>query len=108
MFERLDRHNKGVIGPDELQEVMRQDGLKTSKEDVLQFLQRMDIEGSGTLNYREFLAATMQVCQVGSICFGNRGKGVVGIESYCFFSCSECSYHSGFKTKTSWTICVVK
>lgn len=60
VFEVLDKHNKGVIGPDELQEVVQQDGMESSEEDVLQLLQGIDIDGSNSLNYREFLAATME------------------------------------------------
>lgn len=67
---------------------MRQDGLKTSEEDALWLMQGIDIDGSNSINYREFLAATMQVSW--KICFGSRGGGVVGIDLYCFFSCSEC------------------
>lgn len=62
MFELLDTQNKGVIGPDELQEVVQQDGMvvENAQEDVLQLLQGIDIDGSNSLNYREFLAATME------------------------------------------------
>ncbi|CAM9766641.1 unnamed protein product [Ectocarpus sp. 8 AP-2014] len=62
VFELLDTQNKGVIGPDELQEVVQQDGMvvENAQEDVLQLLQGIDIDGSNSLNYREFLAATME------------------------------------------------
>lgn len=60
MFEVLDTHNNGVIGPDELQRVVQQDGLEDVQEDVLHLLQGIDIDGSNSLNYREFLAATME------------------------------------------------
>lgn len=62
VFELLDTQNKGVIGPEELQEVVQQDGmvLENAQEDVMQLLQGIDIDGSNSLNYREFLAATME------------------------------------------------
>ncbi|CAN0110241.1 unnamed protein product [Ectocarpus sp. 4 AP-2014] len=62
VFELLDTQNKGVIGPDELQDVVQQDGMvvENAQEDVLQLLQGIDIDGSNSLNYREFLAATME------------------------------------------------
>lgn len=67
VFEVLDSGNKGVIGPDELREVVQQDGMENSEEDVLQLLQGIDIDGSNSLNYREFLAATMEASPVGSM-----------------------------------------
>ena len=61
MFERLDAEGNGVISVNELEQVVQQDGFENLQEDVVRLLQGIDIDGSNSLNYREFLAATMEV-----------------------------------------------
>lgn len=51
----------GVISVRELEQVVQQEGLGNLQDDVVRLLQGIDIDGSNTLNYREFLAATMEV-----------------------------------------------
>lgn len=60
MFERLDVEGNGVISENELQQVVQQEGLGNLQDDVVRLLQGIDIDGSNSLNYREFLAATME------------------------------------------------
>lgn len=60
VFERLDAEGNGVISVNELEQVVQQDGFENLQEDVVRLLQGIDIDGSNTLNYREFLAATME------------------------------------------------
>ncbi|CAN0422590.1 unnamed protein product [Hapterophycus canaliculatus] len=62
VFELLDSNKKGVIGPDELQRIVQQDGLEMEnvQEDTLQLVQGIDIDGSNSINIREFLAAAME------------------------------------------------
>lgn len=60
VFERLDVEGNGVISENELQQVVQQEGLGNLQEDVVRLLQGIDIDGSNSLNYREFLAATME------------------------------------------------
>lgn len=59
MFERLDADGKGVISANELEQVVQQEGLDNLQDDVVRLLQGIDIDGSNSVNYREFLAATM-------------------------------------------------
>jgi hypothetical protein len=40
-------------------QIVSQEGLEVLEEEVLRLLQGIDIDGSNTLDYREFLAATM-------------------------------------------------
>ncbi|CAN0550534.1 unnamed protein product, partial [Laminaria digitata] len=61
VFERLDAEGNGVISVNELEQVVQQDGFENLQEDVVRLLQGIDIDGSNSLNYREFLAATMEV-----------------------------------------------
>lgn len=51
----------GVISVNELEKVVQQEGLGSLQDDVVRLLQGIDIDGSNSLNYREFLAATMEV-----------------------------------------------
>lgn len=51
----------GVISVNELEKVVQQEGLDSLQDDVVRLLQGIDIDGSNSLNYREFLAATMEV-----------------------------------------------
>jgi Ca2+-binding EF-hand superfamily protein len=41
------------------EQIVSQEGLEVLEEEVLRLLQGIDIDGSNTLDYREFLAATM-------------------------------------------------
>eukprot|EP00752_Nemacystus_decipiens_P008887 g7932.t1 len=76
VFELLDRHDKGVIGPDELQEVVVQDGIENSEEDItLQNLVKIfgaeehareimgdvNLSGEGAINYDEFKTMMMDM-----------------------------------------------
>lgn len=61
VFERLDVEGDGLISVNELEQVVKQEGLECAQEDVVRLLQGIDIDGSNSLNYREFLAATMEV-----------------------------------------------
>ncbi|CAN0435196.1 unnamed protein product, partial [Discosporangium mesarthrocarpum] len=60
VFESLDEQGNGVISVNELQKVVQQEGLSSLYEEVVRLLQGIDIDGSNTLDYREFLAATME------------------------------------------------
>lgn len=60
VFERLDTAGNGVISVNELEQVVQQEGLGSLQDDVVRLLQGIDIDGSNSLNYREFLAATME------------------------------------------------
>mmetsp|Transcript_9411 Transcript_9411/g.14440 ORF Transcript_9411/g.14440 Transcript_9411/m.14440 type:complete len:555 (-) Transcript_9411:311-1975(-) len=60
LFQQLDGDGNGVITVEELKEVCRQEGLDALQEEVLSLMQGIDIDGSNTLDYREFLAATME------------------------------------------------
>lgn len=49
-----------MISTNELEQVVQQEGLDNLQDDVVRLLQGIDIDGSNSLNYREFLAATME------------------------------------------------
>lgn len=94
VFERLDVEGNGVISENELQQVVQQEGLGNLQDDVVRLLQGIDIDGSNSLNYREFLAATMEASyrragmevDVGG--GGDRGGGVMCKEGVmCFGEC---------------------
>jgi calcium-dependent protein kinase len=59
-FEDLDADGNGVISISELQSLMEKEGLSNIEAEVKHLLQGIDIDGSNTLDYREFLAATME------------------------------------------------
>lgn len=74
VFERLDVEGDGLISVNELEQVVKQEGLECAQEDVIRLLQGIDIDGSNSLNYREFLAATMEVSYA-ELCRGCGGEG---------------------------------
>lgn len=71
VFERLDAEGNGVISVNELEQVVQQEGLGSLQDDVVRLLQGIDIDGSNSLNYREFLAATMEA----SFTMGSGSRG---------------------------------
>ncbi|KAG5185335.1 calcium-dependent protein kinase [Tribonema minus] len=56
VFEALDADGNGVISVEELKKIVIEEGLE---DEVAYLLRGVDIDGSNTLDYREFLAATM-------------------------------------------------
>ena len=56
IFEELDRNGDGNINFEELQQGL---GKRENAADLLEVLKAADTDNSGTINYTEFLAATM-------------------------------------------------
>lgn len=58
MFKSLDKNGDGTLSPEEIREGLTQQGLKvpTAFEDILKSI---DCNGSGALDYTEFVAATI-------------------------------------------------
>lgn len=56
IFEELDRNGDGNINFEELQQGL---GQRENAASLLEVLRAADIDNSGTINYTEFLAATM-------------------------------------------------
>lgn len=56
IFQELDKNGDGSISFDELQIGL---GKRENGEELLRILRAADTDGNGTINYTEFLAATM-------------------------------------------------
>lgn len=56
IFQELDRNGDGSISFDELQAGL---GKRENGEQLMEILRGADTDNSGTINYTEFLAATM-------------------------------------------------
>jgi len=60
LFESMDVNNSGTLTVKEIMEGMKKKGLEVpSEKDIAQ----MDTDGSGTVNYSEFIAASMNMAQ---------------------------------------------
>lgn len=56
IFQELDKNGDGSISFDELQTGL---GKRENGEQLMEILRAADTDGNGTINYTEFLAATM-------------------------------------------------
>jgi len=69
MFQSLDANGDGVLSPEEVRDGLQRHGLQVPRalEDLLQVV---DSDGSGHLDYSEFVAATMdeKLCSKKNIC----------------------------------------
>jgi len=60
MFLSLDKDGDGTITIDEMKEGLKKAGLTTgAHENLIQIMKEVDSDGSGVIDYTEFLAATM-------------------------------------------------
>ena len=60
VFQELDVDGNGVISIEELKVVAQREGLENLEEQVRQLMDGVDVDSSNTINYREFIAATME------------------------------------------------
>merc|ERR1719498_937937 len=58
-FMHLDHNGDGLLTAVEMKEGLAQAGLKEIPEDLAQILEEVDSDGSGVIDYTEFLAATL-------------------------------------------------
>merc|ERR1711920_739253 len=58
-FVQLDHNGDGLLTPAELKEGLAKAGLKEIPPDIQQIMEDVDADGSGVIDYTEFLAATL-------------------------------------------------
>ncbi|CAK9007604.1 unnamed protein product [Durusdinium trenchii] len=58
-FMGLDKNGDGLLTPAELKEGLQKAGLKEIPPDLQQIMEDVDADGSGVIDYTEFLAATL-------------------------------------------------
>ncbi|ONK55374.1 uncharacterized protein A4U43_UnF4100 [Asparagus officinalis] len=62
MFKRMDTDNSGTITLEELKQgLLSEQGTKLSEAEVKQLMEAADADGNGTIDYDEFITATMQL-----------------------------------------------
>ncbi len=59
-FIKMDKDGDGEITIDELEQTLKEAGLETLEYEAERLIHGIDINGNNTLDYREFLAATMK------------------------------------------------
>ncbi|KAL2931417.1 Calcium-dependent protein kinase [Bienertia sinuspersici] len=59
MFANMDTDNSGSITYDELKKGLAQLGSKLTEAEVKQLMEAADVDGNGTIDYTEFISATM-------------------------------------------------
>ena len=60
-FRKVDKNKNGVLCFDEVKSVLvDQLGNEMKDEEMLETIKKMDVDGDGEIDYKEFLAATMQ------------------------------------------------
>eukprot|EP00798_Chlamydomonas_sp_ICE-L_P004948 gene4948-34724_t len=61
MFEAIDEDNSGTITVDELREGLRKKGAQLALDEVAKIVDGLDVDGNNTIDYEEFLAATLHM-----------------------------------------------
>ncbi|GAN08169.1 calcium-binding mitochondrial carrier protein SCaMC-1-like isoform X3 [Mucor ambiguus] len=54
LFKKLDRSGGGQLDPTDLQMALRRAGMEICEEDVVEFMQLMDADGNGLIDFNEF------------------------------------------------------
>ncbi|KAK4758172.1 hypothetical protein SAY87_019473 [Trapa incisa] len=61
MFRGMDTDNSGTITLEELKQGLSKQGTKLSEYEVKQLMEAADADGNGTIDYNEFITATMHM-----------------------------------------------
>ncbi|KMZ60204.1 Calcium-dependent protein kinase 3 [Zostera marina] len=61
MFKSIDTDNNGMITLDELKAGLPKLGTKLSESEVMQYMEAADVDGNGSVDYMEFISATMHM-----------------------------------------------
>eukprot|EP00435_Cladocopium_sp_Y103_P054349 s1338_g17.t1 len=88
VFMMIDGNGDGFLTVNELKEGLAKAGLKDIPQDLLQIMQEVDSDGSGNIDYTEFLAATLDkrmyiqedVCWSAFRVFDRNGDGKISME----------------------------
>ncbi|KAJ7952234.1 putative Calcium-dependent protein kinase [Quillaja saponaria] len=64
MFKSMDTDNSGTITFEELKAGLPKLGTKLSESEVMQLMEAADVDGNGTIDYIEFITATMHLNRV--------------------------------------------
>jgi calcium-dependent protein kinase len=84
-FLSLDTDNSGVLSMDEIQEGLKNSGFKNIPDELQKVMDSVDADGSGMIDYTEFIAASMsqreylqeEVCWKAFRVFDKDGNGVI-------------------------------
>mmetsp|Transcript_49473 Transcript_49473/g.80184 ORF Transcript_49473/g.80184 Transcript_49473/m.80184 type:complete len:503 (-) Transcript_49473:95-1603(-) len=96
-FMQLDTNGDGLLTPAELKEGLAKAGLKEIPPDLAQIMEDVDSDGSGVIDYTEFLAATLDrrqymqedVCWSAFRVFDRNGDGRISPEELKQVLCSS-------------------
>ncbi|CAK8997022.1 unnamed protein product [Durusdinium trenchii] len=97
VFMMIDGNGDGFLTVNELKEGLAKAGLKDIPPDLLQIMQEVDSDGSGNIDYTEFLAATLDkrmyiqedVCWSAFRVFDRNGDGKISMEELQQVLCSN-------------------
>ncbi|CAJ1388304.1 unnamed protein product [Effrenium voratum] len=97
VFMMIDGNGDGYLTVNELKEGLAKSGLKDVPPDLLQIMQEVDSDGSGNIDYTEFLAATLDkrmyiqedVCWSAFRVFDRNGDGKISMEELQQVLCSN-------------------